>query len=139
MPPYFAWTRRRRFRRSTVSTQCCRCRRVAPSGTVSNPTVMKHYRCTLYAALDVKTGKVHGMTAARHTSREFIAFLEGLVARTGWAKQIHVVLDNLGTQDQGRRAVSRNAFAGAPAFHAHLLFVAQPGRTVVRQDPARRH
>lgn len=27
--------------------------------------------------------------------KEFIAFLEGLVARTGWAKEIHVVLDNL--------------------------------------------
>src|SRR5256885_8049848 len=33
---------------------------------------------SLYAALDVKSGKVHGMTAARHTSQEFIAFLEGL-------------------------------------------------------------
>ena len=55
----------------------------------------RHGTLSLYAALDVKTGKVHGMTAKRHTSQEFIAFLEGLVARTGWAKQIHVVLDNL--------------------------------------------
>ena len=35
------------------------------------------------------------MTAVTHTSKEFLAFLEGLVARTGWAKEIHVVLDNL--------------------------------------------
>jgi len=42
----------------------------------------------------VKTGKVHGMTAPRHTSQQFIAFLEGLVKRTR-AKEIHVVLDNL--------------------------------------------
>ncbi len=35
------------------------------------------------------------MTAARHTAQEFIAFLEGLVQRTRWAKEIHVVLDNL--------------------------------------------
>src|SRR5215831_2601421 len=55
----------------------------------------RHGTLSLYAALDVKTGKVHGMTASRHTSQEFIAFLEGLVARAGWAKQIHVVLDNL--------------------------------------------
>lgn len=55
----------------------------------------RHGTLSLYAALDVKTGKVHGMTAARHTSQEFIAFLEGLVARTAWARQIHVVLDNL--------------------------------------------
>jgi transposase len=55
----------------------------------------RHGTLSLYAALDVKTGKVHGMTAARHTSQDFIAFLEGLVARTNWAKEIHVVLDNL--------------------------------------------
>ena len=55
----------------------------------------RHGTLSLYAALDVKTGQVQGMTAGRHTSKEFIAFLEGLVARTGWAKEIHVVLDNL--------------------------------------------
>jgi transposase len=55
----------------------------------------RHGTLSLYAALDVKTGKVQGMTAARHTSQDFVAFLEGLVQRTPWAQQIHVVLDNL--------------------------------------------
>lgn len=55
----------------------------------------RHGTLSLYAALDVKTGQVQGMTAGRHTSKEFITFLDGLVARTTWAKQIHVVLDNL--------------------------------------------
>ncbi len=55
----------------------------------------RHGTLSLYAALDVKTGQVQGMTAGRHTSKEFVAFLKGLVARTGWAKEIHVVLDNL--------------------------------------------
>jgi transposase/transposase-like protein len=55
----------------------------------------RHGTLSLYAALDVKTGQVHGMTAGRHTSQEFIAFLEGLVSRTKWAQEIHVVLDNL--------------------------------------------
>src|SRR6202050_1090810 len=55
----------------------------------------RHGTLSLYAALDVKTGQVHGMTAARHTTQDFIAFLEGLVARTPWATEIHVVLDNL--------------------------------------------
>ena len=41
----------------------------------------RHGTLSLYAALDVKTGAVHGMTAARHTSREFITFLNGLVER----------------------------------------------------------
>jgi len=55
----------------------------------------RHGTLSLYAALDVKTGRVHGMTAGRHTSQEFVAFLEGLLARTTWAREIHVVLDNL--------------------------------------------
>jgi transposase len=55
----------------------------------------RHGTLSLYAALDVKTGQVHGMTAARHTSQDFIVFVEGLVARTPWATEIHVVLDSL--------------------------------------------
>ena len=35
------------------------------------------------------------MTAPRHTSREFIAFLRGLANRLNWAQEIHVVLDSL--------------------------------------------
>src|SRR3954466_15024339 len=65
----------------------------------------RHGTLSLYAALDVKTGQVHGMTAGRHTSKEFVAFLEGLVAQTRWAKEIHIVLDNLSahkTQDVER-------------------------------------
>lgn len=55
----------------------------------------RHGTLSLYAALDVKTGQVQGMIAGPHTSKEFVAFLDGLVARTTWAKEIHVVLDNL--------------------------------------------
>ena len=55
----------------------------------------RHGTLSLYAALDVKTGEVHGMTAARHTAQQFITFLNGLVERAEWAKEIHVVLDNL--------------------------------------------
>jgi hypothetical protein len=35
---------------------------------------------SLYAALDVKSGKVHGKTAARHTSDELVASLGEVVA-----------------------------------------------------------
>jgi hypothetical protein len=35
---------------------------------------------SLYAALDTTTGRVHGQTAARHTSQDFIAFLKEVVA-----------------------------------------------------------
>ena len=52
----------------------------------------RHGTLSLYAALDVKTGKVEGKTARRH-SAEFIAFLTQLLSKTGWAKEIHIVLD----------------------------------------------
>jgi transposase len=38
----------------------------------------RHGTLSLYAALDVKTGRVQGMTAGRHSSKEFIAFLRRL-------------------------------------------------------------
>jgi len=55
----------------------------------------RHGTLSLYAALDVKTGKVEGRTAKRHTSAEFIAFLIELVKKARWAREIHIVLDNL--------------------------------------------
>src|ERR1700756_1995843 len=55
----------------------------------------RHGTLSLYAALDTKSGQVIGKTAARHTSAEFIAFLAELVKRARWAKEIHIVLDNL--------------------------------------------
>src|SRR5437870_7437375 len=55
----------------------------------------RHGTLSLYAALDVKTGKVESKTARRHTGAEFIAFLRKLMKKTRWAQQIHIVLDNL--------------------------------------------
>ena len=55
----------------------------------------RHGTLSLYAALDVKTGKVEGKTTARHTSAEFLCFLQELVRKARWAKEIHIVLDNL--------------------------------------------
>lgn len=55
----------------------------------------RHGTLSLYAALEVRTGKVMGKTAPRHTSTEFIDFLGDLVASAKWAREIHIVLDNL--------------------------------------------
>lgn len=55
----------------------------------------RHGTLSLYAALDVKTGKVQGKTAARHTSAEFIGFLSEIVEKNPQPKEIHIVLDNL--------------------------------------------
>jgi transposase len=55
----------------------------------------RHGTLSLYAALNVKTGRVEGKTARRHTSVEFVAFLTELVGKAKWAREIHIVLDNL--------------------------------------------
>jgi transposase len=52
-------------------------------------------RPPLYAALEVKTGKILGKTAPRHTSAEFIDFLGEVLASAKWAGEIHIILDNL--------------------------------------------
>src|SRR5688572_24071019 len=93
---------------------------------------------SLYAALDIKTGKVEGKTAKRHTSEEFIDFLTLLVNKARWAREIHVVLDNLSAhKTKNRGTVPGRAPQSTIPLHADLLVMAQPGRTLVRQDPTR--
>ena len=55
----------------------------------------RHGTLSLYAALEVKTGRVEGKTTRRHTSAEFIEFLTEIVVKTRWAKQIDIILDTL--------------------------------------------
>jgi transposase len=55
----------------------------------------RHGTLSLYAALNVKTGSVQGKTATRHTSAESVGFLTELSAKAKWAREIHIVLDNL--------------------------------------------
>ena len=50
---------------------------------------------SLYAALDVQTGRVEGMTAERHTSATFVRFLDQLVAATPKRRAVHIIADNL--------------------------------------------
>ena len=99
----------------------------------------RHGTLSLYAALDVKTGKVQGKTTKRHTSNEFIVFLTDLVSRTRWAREIHVVLDNLSAHKT--KAVEQFLAEhpeGSLSFHSKCtLRGLKPGRTLVRKDSAR--
>ena len=56
---------------------------------------VRHGTLSLYAALDVATGRVEGKTAARHTSAEFVTFLDQVVATAPKRRAIHVIVDNL--------------------------------------------
>jgi transposase len=55
----------------------------------------RHGTLSLYAALEVNTGKILGKTASRHTSAEFIEFIGDVIASAKWAREIHIILDNL--------------------------------------------
>lgn len=50
---------------------------------------------SLYAAIDVATGQVEEMTAKRHTSAEFLRFLDRLVATEPGGRRIPIIADNL--------------------------------------------
>lgn len=56
---------------------------------------LRHGTLSLYAAFNTKTGNVLGKTTARHTSDEFVSFLEQVVAHCSSGQQIHLILDNL--------------------------------------------
>ena len=93
MPPCFAWMRRPPFKRSTVATASCRC---LPGRAERHGFEYKRNgTLSLYAALNTKTGQVHGKTAARHTSQDFVEFLGEVVARCEPDQEIHIILDNL--------------------------------------------
>ena len=56
---------------------------------------VRHGTLSLYAALEVGTGHVEGRTAARHTSAEFVAFLDHVVGTQPRRRAIHLICDNL--------------------------------------------
>lgn len=55
---------------------------------------VRHGTVSLFAALEVPSGKVLGRCASRHTSQEFVEFLNQAVAGRR-RRKIHVILDNL--------------------------------------------
>lgn len=54
----------------------------------------RHGTLSLYAAFNPQTGEVVGKTTARHTSVEFVAFLDDLIQGYPFDQQIHIILDN---------------------------------------------
>jgi transposase len=57
----------------------------------------RHGTLSLFAALEIGSGKVIGKTAPRHTSAEFVAFLEDLLAHQPTGRPVHIIADNLST------------------------------------------
>ena len=55
----------------------------------------RHGTLSLYAALNTQTGEVVGRTAARHTSAEFVEFLQTVVDPQPRRREIHIIVDHL--------------------------------------------
>ena len=77
----------------------------------------RHGTLSLFAALDVKLGKVIGRCFPRHRAREFRRFLDTVEASVPADLDIHVVMDNAGTH---KTALIRNWFAKRPRWHIHF-------------------
>jgi transposase len=57
----------------------------------------RHGTVSLYAAMDIATGKVIDKLTKRHRAKEFIRFLDVVDRRTASAPVVHVILDNSST------------------------------------------
>ena len=58
---------------------------------------VRHGTSSLYAALDLTTGKVIGALHSRHRAQEFLAFLKKIDANVPADLDVHLVMDNAST------------------------------------------
>lgn len=77
----------------------------------------RHGTLSLYAALDTLNGTVVGKPVARHTSKEFVGFLQEVIDSQPRGKEIHVILDNLSAH---KSVVVREFLDRQPQVHLHF-------------------
>ncbi len=89
---------------------------------------------SLYAALDLTTGKVIGSLHSRHRAIEFKKFLSTLDREVPPNLDVHLILDNASTH---KTPAIQKWLAAPPAvrsaLHPHQLLVAEPRRALVRR------
>ena len=78
---------------------------------------MRHGTTTLFAALNMATGRVIGELHRRHRAKEFLQFLRTIDANVPQTLEVHLVMDNYGTH---KTPSVRGWFARHPRFHAHF-------------------
>jgi putative transposase len=77
----------------------------------------RHGTTTLFAALDIATGKVIADCKRRHRHQEFLAFLNELEANVPAHLDVHLILDNYGTHKHRK---VKAWLARRPRFHLHF-------------------
>ena len=77
----------------------------------------RHGTTSLFAALDLATGKVIGACHARHRSIEFRKFLDTVEAAVAPELEVHLILDNYGTH---KTPAIQRWLVKRPRFHLHF-------------------
>jgi transposase len=77
----------------------------------------RHGTTSLFAALDIATGRVIGKCYARHRAVEFRKFLDEIEAAVPAGFDVHLVVDNYATH---KAPLIRNWFNRRPRWHVHL-------------------
>jgi transposase len=77
----------------------------------------RHGVTSLFAALDIATGKVIGKFFPRHRAAEFRRFLDEIEANVPKDLDVHLVIDNYATH---KTALIRAWLAKRPRWHVHL-------------------
>jgi transposase len=72
---------------------------------------------TLFAALDVKTGRVIGQMHRRHRATEFLKFLKCIEASVPQDLELHLILDNYGTH---KTPTIKRWLLRHPRYHLHF-------------------
>ena len=78
---------------------------------------VRHGTSSLYAALDLTTGKVIGSLHSRHRAQEFLAFLGKIDAEVPADLDVHLVLDNASTH---KTPAVKRWLTGHPRFVLHF-------------------
>ena len=77
----------------------------------------RHGTTSLFAALDIATGRVIGRCYGRHRATEFRKFLDEIEAAVPRGLDVHLVMDNYVTH---KTPVIRRWLAKRPRWHVHL-------------------
>lgn len=78
---------------------------------------IRHGTTTLFAALDIATGKVISQCRHRHRHQEFLRFLRHIDANVPQKLDIHLVIDNYSTHKHAR---VKRWLAARPRYHLHF-------------------
>lgn len=78
---------------------------------------VRHGTTTLFAALDVASGKVIGQLHRRHRSSEFLKFVRTIDQSVPQELDVHLIMDNYGTH---KTPTVKAWFARHPRFHLHF-------------------